>query len=204
MARLTLHPDAGQLRLPLPLYTERVIGEMVAEDGDRFRIHAGLDRDLVAQLKERSLDLSDKELQDNSSDYKRFGQGSYEQWYAKGRAPFALVHEGDDQLAAIVWLGPKPLGRDSAKHLTAEVAQQEEDAGIWHTISFRSYNPYRGKGLMKAFGRAVVEVYKQSYPDAKIWAITDGSNLGSQKLSQALGLAPVSENNGRVTMAEPA
>lgn len=204
MAGITLHPEADNLRFPLRVYEQYVVGELVSGNNERFRMHAGLDRDLMRQLRKKSLDLSDQELQDNSSDFKRFGEGSYEEWYAKGRAPFALVHAKDTVLAAIVWIGPKPLGEDSATYLTSG-SSAAADSGSWHTIAFRSYNPYRGERLMKAFVRAVVKLYKRSYPSGKIWTITDRANIGSQKLSSAIGLVPIRDDgmSQRLVMAEP-
>ncbi len=192
--------------LPLPLYASREIGTVTSRDGKVFTAVIGLSQELVGKLKERSLDLSDTELQENSSDYKRFGEGSYEDWYAKERTPFALIDSENGELAAIAWLGPKPLGRDSAKHLSKEeqgVDERTLDAGRWHTISFRSYGAYRGAGLMKGFGKLVLEEYRKGYPDAKIWTITDRANIGSMKLSEFMGLTERPESTDtRVVMAE--
>jgi len=197
--------------LPLPLYESRPIGTLADKAGKSFTVVMGLDQGLVAQLKERSLDLADTDLQENSSDYKRFGEGSYETWYAKQRTPFALVDPDIGALAAIAWMGPKPFGRDSAKHLSPEEQGQDErtlnlNAGRWHTISFRSYPGYRGTGFMKAFARMTIDEYKKWYPDAKIWTITDKRNIGSVKLSEAFGLVAQPQtdpSSERLVMAEP-
>lgn len=194
------------MSLPLPLYVQKEIGTLTSRDGKSFTAVIGLSEGLVEQLKAYSLDTSDAELQNNSSDFARFGEGSYEEWYAKERTPFALIDPDNGKLAAIAWLGPKPLGVDSKKHLSPEEQTQYEkklESGNWHTISFRSYPQYRGTGLMKGFAKLVIEEYKKHYPSAKIWAITDRSNPASIRLSEVLGLSIVSETDkGRVTMAE--
>ena len=106
--------------LPIPIYTSARIGSMRSRDGETFTMYAGLEIDQVAQLRAYSLDETDEEIQKNTSDRQRFGEGSYEKWYAKGRVPFALVHDATGTLAAITWFGPKPLGRKSLKHLSEE------------------------------------------------------------------------------------
>lgn len=167
------------------------IGEMTGKTGEVFDLVVGLDEKLVAQLKEHSLDMSDTDLQENTSDHARFGEGSYEKWYAKDRVPFALVHKESGMLAALIWFGPKPLGRKSLKHLSdAEKAQDESamDAGDWHTIVFRAYNPYRGQGLMKPFALKSMEIYKHYFPTARIWAGINAKNAASIALSEKIGL----------------
>src|SRR5690349_9359568 len=98
---------------PLPVYESVTLGSAEGSDGTHFVIREGLDASLIAQLREHSLDLADTELQ-KTSDYERFGKGSYEDWYAsKERTMFALVEEESGALAALAWFGPKPLGRKS-------------------------------------------------------------------------------------------
>ncbi len=195
------------MQLPLPLYDSREIGPVTSRDGKIFTAVIGLSEELVGKLKKLSLDLSDTELQENSSDYKRFGEGSYEDWYSKERTPFALIDPENGELAAIAWLGPKPLGRDSKKHLSKEelgVDERTLDSGDWHTISFRSYGAYRGVGLMKGFGKLVLDTYRKGYPNAKIWTITDRANIGSMKLSEFMGMQERPESTEtRLVMAEP-
>ncbi|MDP4114320.1 MAG: hypothetical protein Q8924_19655, partial [Bacillota bacterium] len=107
-----------ELRLPIPLYATFHIGNAIGRDGDGFMVFSGLDKNLVSQLKKYSLDEGDKELQENTSDKKRFGEGSYEEWYAKNRVPFALVNAKTGTLAALAWFGPSPLGQKSLKYLS--------------------------------------------------------------------------------------
>lgn len=178
-------------RIPLPLHTSAAIGKIMSESNETFNLIIGLDRNLVDQLKQRSLDTSDTDLQENTSDYARFGEGSYEEWYSKGRVPFALVHKETGALAALIWLGPKPLGRKSLKHLSPEERAQDEramDSGDWHTIVFRAYNPYRGQGLMKGFAKEVIEIYKHYFPAARIWAGINAKNAASIALAEKIGL----------------
>lgn len=177
--------------LPLPLFSFSIIGEMSGKTGDVFDVVIGLSKEHVGQLKQYSLDMSDVDLQENTSDYARFGEGSYEEWYDKNRTPFALIHKKTNTLAALIWLGPKPLGRKSLKHLSPEERAEDErtmDSGNWHTIVFRAYNPYRGQGLMKEFARKVIEIYTHYYPEARIWAGINAKNTASIALSEKIGL----------------
>jgi len=176
--------------LPIPIYSSTRIGSMRSRDGEAFTIFAGLELDQVRQLRAYSLDESDEEIQKNTSDRQRFGEGSYDEWYSKGRVPFALVHDKTGVLAAITWFGPKPLGRKSLKHLSPEERAQDErllDAGDWHTIVYRAYDPYRGKGLMKAFVKFTMDAYRTAYPDSKIWAGIYAENPASRGLVERLG-----------------
>ncbi len=179
--------------IPIPIYSAVRIGSMRSRDGDQFSIFAGLSEALAAQLKLKSLDESDTEIQNNTSDRVRFGEGSYEEWYGKGRVPFALV-DAEGNLAALTWFGPKPLGRKSLRHLSAEERAQDErtlDAGDWHTVVYRAYDPYRGKGLMKAFLKGTMDLYRTAYPDSKIWAGIYAENPASIGLVTKLGFTPL-------------
>lgn len=175
--------------LPLPLYETKSIGFLTSKDGERFEMLAGLDKALVEQLKQRSLNPHDKELQAYTSDKKRFGEGSYEEWYTKQRTPFALIDAGRN-LAALVWFGPKPLGRKSLKYLSQEEMRHEYDKSEtdWHTMVYRSYPPYRGKGLMAPFLKRAMKTYCAAYPKAKLWVGVSTNNHASIALATKLGL----------------
>lgn len=180
-------------KLPLPVYETHQLGALRSRDGRPFTVLIGLDRELAAQLKEKSLDKTDTELQANTSDFKRFGEGSYEEWYAKERTPYALVSE-EGKLAALAWLGPKPLGRKSLRFLSEEelAKEGEQQKGEWHTIVYRSYAPFRGIGIMTPFVRFALDDYRQRVPSAKLWAGISTENPASIALAQKLGftLAP--------------
>ena len=148
------------------------IKDTVANDGERFSIFLGLNKNMVAQLKKLSLDESDLELQKNTGDRKRFGEGNYEDWYKKSRTPFALIEQGTDTLAALVWFGPRP-----------------PTAG--HTIAWRSYRPFRGRGLMKDFTKYVRDIYKERFPDVQLWAEIKEGNRGSEELATYLGILTI-------------
>lgn len=185
------------LKFPLSLYESMPIAEAISDDGDSFVIVAGLDRHMAGQVKHYSLSEDDLELQENTSDKKRFGEGSYEEWYSKGRVPFALIHENSDTLTAICWFGPKPLGAKSMKYLSDEERAHEKElgaeAGDWHTISYRSYNPFRGRGHMKGFVQFCINTYLKAFPKAKLWAIFNSQNEGSIALAGKFGFKPVPE-----------
>jgi hypothetical protein len=175
---------------------------MEGRTGEAFTLYLGLDKGMVAQLKERSLDASDTEIQNNTSDRKRFGEGSYEEWYAKDRVPFALIHEKTGALAAVVWFGPKPLGRKSLKYLSAEELAREgkDDADNWHTLAYRSYPPFRGTGLMRVFIEHAMDVYRMHFPHAHFWTIVDAKNAGSVALSTKLGFTPLEEKSDETSV----
>lgn len=180
---MKIRPDETALEglgFPLPLYESIVMGEAEHENGTRFLIHAGLSREHAEELKALSLDESDEAIQTLTSDRKRFGIGSYEAWYEKGRAPFALIDAETDTLAALVWLGPSPL---------------HDEPGDWHTIAYRSYPPFRGAGIMKSFAQFALDTYRKQYPDARFWAGIDAKNASSTGLAKALGFEKNEEHS---------
>lgn len=174
--------------IPGPLFSASLIGT-ATNKGETFDIFLGLNEAIATRLKMLSLNKDDESLQENTSDYERFGKGSYEEWYSKSRVPFVLVHRNSGNLAALVWFGPKPLGRKSLKHLTAEELAQEHkvESGDWHTIVFRSYPPFRGTGIMKEFAKAVTDIYLKYFPNAKLWAGVGRRNASSVILAEKLG-----------------
>lgn len=180
------------LQLPLPIYTEIPIDTVLSKDGQEFTLTIGLDEEHIGQLKQYSLDETDAEIQSHTSDRQRFGEGSYEEWYAKERTPFALVHKETGALAALAWFGPKPLGRKSLRFLSEEELQKEniQEKGDWHTIVYRSYRPFRGRGIMRDFLQKALSVYLAHYPEAKLWAGVSTENAASAALAEKLGFKP--------------
>ncbi|MEK9177313.1 MAG: hypothetical protein AAB923_03375, partial [Patescibacteria group bacterium] len=69
--------EADALALPLPVFVSIPIAD-VEKDGERFTVFAGLDKTTTAELKARSLDDSDRDIQQGTSDRKRFGEGSFD------------------------------------------------------------------------------------------------------------------------------
>jgi RimJ/RimL family protein N-acetyltransferase len=177
-----------KIQLPLPVYESHELGTLQSRDGEEFNMFIGLDKKTVEQLKQKSLDDSDTELQQNTSDRKRFGEGSYEEWYAKERTPYGLLNK-DSLLAALVWFGPKPLGRKSLRFLSEEELKEEssQKETQWHTIVYRSYAPFRGKGIMRSFVQFALDDYKSRFPGAKFWAGISTKNEASMALASKLG-----------------
>ena len=176
--------------LPLPIYRSIRIADAIGNDGEKFSIFVGLDRNLVEQLKRYSADINDTELQKNTSDYKRFVVGAYDNWYKKNRTPFALVDRVTSTLAALIWFGPKPLGIKSPKHLTDKELKEEKslpNKDNWYTISYRSYPHFRGRGLMKDFGSFVMNFYLKKFPNAKLWTSTNSENIAGTAYASNLG-----------------
>ncbi len=172
---ISSYSQTDSLSFPLPLYHSVRIGEAAAKDGSRFFLYAGLTKERVAELKRLSFNETDAELQHYTSDRARFGTGSYEEWYAKGRTPFALVAAETDELAALVLLGQKLIDSRPDKN--------------YHTISYRCYPHFRGRGLMKKFAVYAIEVYTKRMPEIKLWARILTENAASQGLAKHLGFA---------------
>jgi RimJ/RimL family protein N-acetyltransferase len=108
------------------------------------------------------------------------------------------VHTKTNTLAAIVWFGPKPLGRKSLKHLTEKELKEDEskvDSENWHTISYRCYPIFRGQGLMKYFVNFVMNIYLKKFPQIKIWAGINIKNKASEALARRLGFRIVEESS---------
>ncbi len=170
--------------LPLPIFTSIHIADAISKDGDEFDLLVGLEKKYAQQLKELSEDESDVDLQNFTGDRRRFVEKTYEHWYKKNRTPFGLIHKQTDTLAAIIWFGPKPLGKKSIKFGGKEEGKTDSD---WHTISFRSYPNFRGRGMMKNFGKFVIDFYKRYFINIKFWTGTDDRNNAFTKLITDLG-----------------
>ncbi len=180
--------DIKLLSFPLPIYTSIKIAEAISKDGETFSIFAGLDKEKLEQLKKLSLDKNDLEIQQNTSDLKRFGEGSYENWYRKNRTPFALIHKNTNALAALIWFGPEPL------------AEKKDN---YYTVAWRSYPLFRGKGLMKEFTKFVMDILSESIPKIKFWITTKKENIGSIRLAKFFGfqeLENTSSGNNSIIM----
>ena len=169
--------------LPLLIYSAIRVADGIGKDGEEFDVYVGLEKKYIEQLKKLSLDKKDVDLQNHTGDRKRFGEGLYEVWYNKNRTPFCLIHKRTDALAALIWFGPKPLGEKSIKF---RKDKEYENQNIWHTVSYRSYPNFRGKGLMKNFSKFVIDFYKNKFPNIMIWAGMDDRNTAMVKLSSDL------------------
>ncbi len=173
--------------LPVDIYETVLLADAVSRDGKEFCVFAGMNKEQVERLRELSLDMSDSALQENTGDYKRFGIGSYEEWYAGGRTIFTLIDKDTNDVAAIVWLGPKSLGAKSLRYEQDIPQGSNLDTQDWHTIAYRCYPNFRGQGLMKSFVALALDVYKECFPSAKIWAGMHSKNGASDALASSLG-----------------
>jgi RimJ/RimL family protein N-acetyltransferase len=196
---MRITPLEARFTLPLPIYTAIKVGDGVSRDDDLFALYVGLNKDMVAQLRARSLDENDAALQ-TTSDRERFGTGSYDDWYRKNRVPFGLVHEATGVLAAVAWFGPKPLGRKPLKRLSKTELSQDEralQADNWVTFTYRSYPPFRGKGLMTDFVGFALKTYGEHMPGVKYWGGIDAGNRASLALAEELGFTISEEASDR-------
>lgn len=192
---ITKGSNVTDIKLPVPPYTSLVIADAVHGD-DKFTVVIGLDEKLVRQLKAYSSDTEDTAIQNETSDLKRFGEGSYETWYAKDRTPFGLVHTETGALAALAWFGPEEFPN----------APPLAHPKTWHTIAYRSYVPFRGKGFMKAFCRFCIETYGTFRPEVRLWAGIHSDNISSIKLAEALGFervdSPAATESSQIVMVQ--
>jgi hypothetical protein len=178
--------------LPLPVFSSIHIADAINKEGEEFDVLLGLDKKYTEQLKNLSLDKSDTDLQNNTGDFNRFGIGSYENWYKKNRTIFALINKQKDALAAIIWFGPKSLGKKSIKF--GEEGNDESQAE-WHTISLRSYSIWRGKKMMKNFAEFTLNFYKKYFAGVKFWMGTDDRNVAIIKIFSSLNFIVDEENS---------
>ena len=184
-----------RLKLPLPLYAKVLIGSAITEEKIPFAVYAGLDENLASQLRKYSADMNDTEIQNNTSDHERFVEGSYEEWFKKGRVPIALVNMKTDTLAAIAWFGVRdfPALKEGVRPETKEA---------WHTFAIRTYGPYRGKRLAFPFSEYCISEYRALFPNP-MWLSTPPSNTGARKLYAKLGFTEVgAEEDGEVVMVK--
>lgn len=181
-------------KLPLSLYSYIHIADAISKEGEEFDVFLGLSKKYVEQLKKLSLDDRDVDLQNYTGDRRRFGEGSYENWYVQNRTIFCLVHKRTDSLAAIAWFGPKTLGKKSIK-FNLNINNEHQDEDYWHTASFRSYPSFRGKGMMKNFANFAIDIYKQHFTNIGFWFGTDDRNSVMIKLAQDLGFVIDEENS---------
>jgi len=171
--------------LPLLIFRSIRIADAIGRDGEEFGVFVGLDENHASQLREFSLNKDDVDLQNNTGDRARFGEGKYKDWYAKNRTPFCLIHKQTDALSALVWCGPKALFPDGKN---------------WQTVAWRSYTPFRGKGIMKNFTKFVMDIYKKSFPDAKFWIVLKRNNIGSAQLAVNLDFEVLEETSNETSL----
>ena len=170
--------NAPKFSLPLPIWSSVHLADAIGEDGEELSVFVGLEKKYTEQLKAIALDENDVDLQKHTGDRERFGLGSYEDWYEKNRTPFALIHKQSDALSALVWFGPRPLFADE---------------NYWQTAAWRSYGPFRGKGIMRNFTQFAMEIYRKSFPDAKFWIALKRDNKGSAQLAVNLDFEVLEE-----------
>ena len=193
--KITPRKDSENFSLPLPVFNSINIADAINKDGEEFDVLVGLGKEQVEQLKKFSLDKSDVEIQENTGDRERFGKGSYEEWYALNRTPFCIINKRTGALAALVWFGRKDLGKKSIKFgkdaNTTETLMEHN----WHTLSCRSYVPFRGKGLMKNFTQFAMNIYKKQFTNAIFWTGMDDRNKRVVRLMTNLEFEVDKENS---------
>lgn len=108
--------------------------------------------------------------------------------WAGGKDVFVCT-TGTGGLAALVWLTPKPLPITLPEgESLAEVAPE-----AWDAMSFRSYPPYRGRGIMQPFGSEVVAWHDAYRSGRALWLQVDAEFTPAQVLYTELGFRPVGD-----------
>ena len=167
--------------LHLPVWSSIHVADAISKDGEEFDVFIGLNKKQVLEIRDLSLDKNDEELQNNTGDKEIFNDdSSYLNWYKTGRIPFCLVNKRTDIIAALMWIGPKPLGQKLI-HLNI---QQEKDN--WYAVFCRSYPPFRNKGLMTNFIKFIIDTYKSCFPGIKFWVGMNYDNIPAKKIFTAL------------------
>ncbi|MEK7613955.1 MAG: hypothetical protein AAB439_03735 [Patescibacteria group bacterium] len=159
-----------------PLFELHDIGTVNTKSGVPLRVMQGLSETHLQQLKKYSLDTSDTELA-VTSDRKRFGTGSFEEWYAQGRTLYVAVTP-DDVLAGIVWCGPKALPTTD---------REFGEGSEWHTVAYRSYGIFRGAGFMKKFCEMALAHYVTQNTGVRLYVQIACGNDASISLARSLG-----------------
>ncbi|MDR3519930.1 MAG: hypothetical protein P4L63_03555 [Candidatus Pacebacteria bacterium] len=194
--KITPKKDSQNFSLPLPIFHSVHIADAISKEGEEFDVLVGLNKEQVGQLKKLSLDKNDIDIQNHTGDRERFGKGLYEEWYALNRTPFCLIHKRTDALTALVWFGRKDLGKKSIKFGKEEIPTNRTlFEHEWHTVSCRSYPPFRGTGLMQNFTQFSMDTYKKQFTSAMFWTGMDDRNKPIVRLMTKLEFEVDKENS---------
>lgn len=187
---MNITQEPYQFPKEMPLFaTARIAG--FENGGHVYAITLGFSEDVAQSLIAHAKDESDDALRAFTGDAERFASlDSYANWYRKDRTAFALIEEKTEALAACIWFGEKE----------PPVAVPQQEGRTYHTASFRSYPPYRGKGLMKPFARFVLDTYQKQFGDVCIWLSTSEDNTVALGLYHALGFKEYARKDGKMLM----
>ena len=188
MLTITTTKDLSEIDFPMKIYDSVQIGTAVASEESlgTFTLYAGLSKEHVAHVKEYSLNKDDVDLQKNTSDFARFGEGDYEERYdKKERHSFSLVHDDTQTLASLIWFGPRDLPES--------VAIERSEDQKWDTVAFRTYGIFRGVGITSGFSAHVIDAYQKRFSDHKIWLAAPGEYKAAMGLYKKLGFQDTGE-----------
>ena len=65
----------------------------------------------------------------------------------------------------------------------------------WHTVSFRAYPLFRGRGMMVNFTKFVFDIYRKHFPNSVFWTGSDDRNTVFLKFISELGFKIDEENS---------
>jgi len=168
---------------PLEIYKRIEIGK--ARNDETYSIYLGLNKKDADQLTAYAADKNDKALQQNTSDYERFVEKGYGNWYSKGRFPFILINDATKELAAIIWVGPKQLPKGK---FLKPLAQKNP---CFYTFAIRAFGKYRGKGLVTPFLNFISKVIEDGIEDSIVWLIVEKANEPAKGLYKKFGFEKV-------------
>jgi len=178
------------------LFERRMLGPPICKGTSVDGLEYGPDERLVEQVITYSNSESDKDLREATSDKERCKEvDAYTQRDKKGSFPFELTDERGI-LASLIWYGP------AQPPMLNNQGRPEPDQK-WDTIAFRSYPPFRGQGLMRAFVDAVLRRHASDRPDHNMWLSVKAENMRAQELYRSLGFVPKSipPNSGEIFMS---
>jgi hypothetical protein len=97
---------------------------------------------------------------------------------AENQTAFSMVHKQTNALAAVILFAPEKL------------MMSDEN---WHRLAWRSYTPFRRRGLTANFLKYAIEIYIKNFPFAKIWTRIPLDRPAKIKLLEELGFEAKSD-----------
>ncbi|PID87448.1 hypothetical protein CSB07_01415 [Candidatus Gracilibacteria bacterium] len=148
----------------------------------------GIPENQIKKIIKYSNDFSDKSLQENTSDSKRFSSlDEFEKWYNyDGRFVFSLLGENSEIIG--FW-----QSRPSKEPIIKLVEDKElynkllSNKNLIHTNGIRIYPNFRSKGLSRILLSLSHKYYKNIYPNSIMSVDINKENIPSQKSYEKMG-----------------
>lgn len=152
-----------------------------------YSMSSHLNEKQVYQLLEFS--RKDSLVKKFTSDAKRFkDRTAFNEWLDKTPDKF-VFSDIKGNLVALLWFSHKKMPINSFE-------------GYDYSLAIRVYGPARGKGLAEKFLKTALDLFKDQFPDKKIWLSTSFNNQAAIKIYEKVGFKKVSEpnENGKILM----